>query len=408
MRMHNRTLPALAAALAVLAACQDQPVSLDPVSAVRVAGAASARCDASPDFTASTQAELLAAAAAAGPGDVIGINGTIELTQTVVLGTADVTLTCASGGAGIRAGVVDSFSVAPVYLVSAEADGITVSGLRLDGSGIAGAPFIAFTQDQSALHGVRLLGNDMICGDQNCGFFIGVAGAQVVGNHIQSNGSGSGIHMQGSGELVDLVFQNRIDGSVVSRNTIVATVPTAFPNFGGVRVRDGASVTVSHNEITGPWRNSVAVAELDGSAVEQNRIDGAASFGILVGSAPFRLVSVSTTLFRGNTISGSGLAAVNVRRACYNTFQGNNLNANPARKFNFEPTTGANTYRGNGEQVVDNGRFDCDGDGDIDPNVITGGSVITTPDGAQHFSVSAAETGGLVGSSGGRGVPSAL
>ncbi len=38
----------------------------------------------------------------------------------------------------------------------------------------------------------------------------------------------------------------------------------------------------------------------------------------------------------------------------------------------FTSTTGANTLVGNQTVVVDNGAFDCDGDGVNDANIITG------------------------------------
>jgi hypothetical protein len=42
----------------------------------------------------------------------------------------------------------------------------------------------------------------------------------------------------------------------------------------------------------------------------------------------------------------------------------------------FLETTGANTLVGNKNVVVDNGDFDCDGDGISDPNVITGNGAV--------------------------------
>ena len=38
----------------------------------------------------------------------------------------------------------------------------------------------------------------------------------------------------------------------------------------------------------------------------------------------------------------------------------------------FDAETGANTLVGNQNVVIDNGDFDCNGDGVADPNIITG------------------------------------
>ncbi|NIN10306.1 MAG: hypothetical protein GTN62_03170 [Gemmatimonadales bacterium] len=42
----------------------------------------------------------------------------------------------------------------------------------------------------------------------------------------------------------------------------------------------------------------------------------------------------------------------------------------------FANLTGANTLVGKGQIVVDNGSFECDADGMLDPNIITGGGKV--------------------------------
>lgn len=55
---------------------------------------------------------------------------------------------------------------------------------------------------------------------------------------------------------------------------------------------------------------------------------------------------------------------------------GNNLQGNAGEMvLVFDIATGANTYVGNNNVVVDNGAFDCDGDGVNDPNVMAGPGV---------------------------------
>jgi len=62
-----------------------------------------------------------------------------------------------------------------------------------------------------------------------------------------------------------------------------------------------------------------------------------------------------------------------VRLACGNVFVGNNLQGNAGNVgLVFDVTSGANSYAGDPSVVVDNGGFDCNGDGVNDPNIITG------------------------------------
>jgi hypothetical protein len=42
----------------------------------------------------------------------------------------------------------------------------------------------------------------------------------------------------------------------------------------------------------------------------------------------------------------------------------------------FTELTGANTLVGNQNVVIDNGNYDCDGDGPIDPNIISGSGAV--------------------------------
>jgi hypothetical protein len=84
-----------------------------------------------------------------------------------------------------------------------------------------------------------------------------------------------------------------------------------------------------------------------------------------------RRISASGVSVKANQITNSVRAGISVRGACWNTFEGNNVADNPVGA-RFEPTTGDNVYRGNHETVQDGGAFDCELDGDIDPNRISG------------------------------------
>src|SRR2546426_10652333 len=82
-----------------------------------------------------------------------------------------------------------------------------------------------------------------------------------------------------------------------------------------------------------------------------------------------------------NRATGAGSADLSGRPACRNTFVGNTLQGNAGNLgLAFDVTTGANILVGNQNVVVDNGSFDCDGDGVADPNIINGpGRVLRGP-----------------------------
>ena len=111
--------------------------------------------------------------------------------------------------------------------------------------------------------------------------------------------------------------------------------------------------------------------------VSGNTIQGAALFGIQ--TSPQAAIVMNGTVFSNNRVTGAGIAGVFVQLACGTTFVGNNLQGNPANLgLVFDVTSGANTYAGDRTLVVDNGAFDCNGDGVNDPNIIAG------PGMAQH------------------------
>jgi hypothetical protein len=423
---------------------------------------AEAQCPAAPDFVVRSWDELRTAVATASPGSVIAVDGTFEATL-IEITTADLTLTCATPGSGLRApfGIMllvfaprvtverltlDA-SAAQAYLAHHDPpNGRFAEDIRLLGNtiicgpapicvvygGFPGGPvargalvadnhFHAAGSDialhfhevegarveRNAFHGtagaiqgirvsnqpggmrdiviahntlagswvdpfvllnaggVQILGNTVTCGSDTClfGSGPGVDGTVVADNSFTSAGSGSGIHLQLG-----------TDGSRVERNTIVATAPSGDPIFGAIRVRDGANVVISGNIVRGPWANSLALADLASSSIEHNDLAGAAAFGILArAGVSFRSISMTDNVFRNNQISGAGSAAIFLSSACGNELVGNNLQGNAEDVGAiFDVPTGANIMVGNKNVVIDNGSFDCDGDGVVDPNVITG------------------------------------
>jgi len=209
--------------------------------------------------------------------------------------------------------------------------------------------------------------NDITCGSGSCVFFIGTPRAVIVRNRLAASSTISGIHVQGSGGVTD--------GTRVEQNTVTTTgasTSNAGGLFGGIRVRDGKEIVVTDNIVTGPWANSIFVTAVLGGEVARNNLRGAYQYGIALAISPTSgPLSVDGLVVRNNRITDAILAGIGVRYTCRSMFVGNNLTGN-ARGAEFFPESGANTLLGNGTIVFDNGAMDCSGDGNPDPNMISG------------------------------------
>jgi len=350
--------------LALAAACQDQ-------SAVPTAGrplfaaAAPAACPTPATVTVSDEAGLRAALAAATPGTVIGIQGMIGLTQDDTVRTASITVTCATPGSGLFA--VPGGSATDMLTVDARK--VSVDHLVLDASQAIDGPYLSENDGVTAFaESTRFTNNTVACPpDGVCVFIAGGIGAVVSDNTFQANGPFTGIQLQTNGALGEV----RIDGARVERNTLVATAPSTGPRQGAIRPFDALNVVIADNTATGPWRAGLSTTRLANSHVSGNTIQGARLFGIQ--TSPQAVLPALNNVFSNNRISGAGSAGVFAQLACGNVFVGNNLQGNAGIPgLVFDATTGANTYAGDRTVVVDNGAFDCDGDGVNDPNIISG------------------------------------
>jgi nitrous oxidase accessory protein NosD len=360
MRSHTRATSL--ALVALLAACADQPTT--PAARTAAPSLASAKaCAASPTVVVHTDAQLRAAVASASAGDVIAISGNIPVDSSIVVNTAGVTLTCAEPGAGLSFGPGNDFGLLELY-----AGRITVSGLVLDAE-YGYSPILAFTPVPEGIPNIRITGNEIDCGYDFCFFGVGVPYLEITDNHFAGDETRFGIQIQGLRQLGGPLTATS-DGIVISRN-VLENEEGYLAVYGAVRVRDGRNVEVTHNDILGSWSNGVVLTNIYDSRVEHNRIDGVLRDGIDFSLIVANRVSISGVSVKANQIRNSGRAGISARAACYNTFTGNNVADNPVGA-RFEPTTGANVYRGNHEVVQDGGSFDCDLDGDIDPNQISG------------------------------------
>lgn len=362
-------------ALTWAAACSDSPV--EPAAYARPAFAmgGAAACPTPANVTVSDEAGLRAALSAATPGKVIAVDGLFDVGAEITIATDGVTLTCATSGSGLRARP----GAGIIRMIVVTGRRITVERLVLDGRGAAGGPYRAVNDQLTAFaEEPRLLGNRVFCGagpdfEGGCALFDGTRRAVVADNHFESPGTISGVHMQVNPDFFPILIGD-VSGSRIVGNTVVATGASPFlATHGGLRIRDGVAVVIADNVVTGPWSNSLSMANIADGVIERNRLAGAQAYGIRAVKDQFVAIATTRDVFRSNTVEQAGAGGIFLSVACNNEFLGNNLqHTAPGIGFIFDVPTGANRYAGNPNVVVDNGNFDCDGDGVPDPNVITG------------------------------------
>jgi len=359
-----------AVALLALTACTEPTRPAAPADRPAFSTLASIACPASPTFTVSDEASLRAALAAASPGAVIAIRGMIGIEADVFVTTPNVTLTCAAPGAGLFA---LNPSIDALILVDVGGSGVAVDGLVLDASAVSvdGEAYFAgdFFGPGLPVPNVRFTHNTVTCSPGGCTLLAGTSGAVVSNNTFTSAGSFTGVHVQLGLEDLDSV---RIEG-----NTIIATAPSTNFRFGGIRLVGAHHAVIRDNIVTGPWANSLSLATLSTSTITQNQLKGAAIYGIGLTRNPLLTTFVLSSTFSSNVVTGAASGGIFARKACGNVFVGNNLQGNGSNiGLIFPDTSGANTVVGNPTLVVDNGAYDCNGDGVSDPNIITGAGAV--------------------------------
>ena len=358
-----------AVALLTIAACQDQtvaPTAARPSFSMMPPVA----CPASPTFIVTDEASLRAALAAASPGAVIAIRGMVGIAADVFIETPNVTITCAAAGAGLFA---LSPSIDALILVDLGGSGAAIDGLVLDGSAVSvnGETFFAGDAFGPGLPvpNLRFTHNTVTCSPGGCTLLAGTSGAVISNNTFTSAGSFTGVHVQLGVDNLDSV---RIEG-----NTIVATAPSTDFRFGGIRLVGARHSVIRDNVVTGPWANSLSLATLSTSTITRNQLSGAAIYGIGLTRNPRLTTFVLSSTFSSNVVTGAASGGIFARKACGNVFVGNNLQGNGSNiGLIFPDTSGANTVVGNPTLVVDNGAYDCNGDGVNDPNIITGAGAV--------------------------------
>jgi Right handed beta helix region len=353
MRAHSITGHLLTAA-AITAACGDPRHVAAPAFS-----AAPSECPTPATVVVTDEASLRAALDAARPGDVIGIDGMIGLTVDDTIATDNITLTCATPGSGLYAAGSEVFDLVNVF-----AKHVTIDRLVLDASGALDGPFFVFNDGLTAFaEDDQFTNNSATCSPIGvCGFVVGAPRTLIANNQFVASGSASGLHLQSG-----------VDGAQIVDNTIVAETPSGVSAFGGIRVRDGSGVLVSGNAVLGPWSNSLAPTNVATSRFAFNRLEEARLSGIRMSTIAIGEVRMTDNVFQENRVSTEAAAAVLASLACRNAFAWNELESTTGGPgIVFFATTGANKLVGNRTTFVDDGAFDCNGDGVNDPNIITG------------------------------------
>ena len=372
-----RTALVFGSLVVIVAACADSIGAPDPLPSLApsrsLTSAATGHCG-TPTVTVTDEAGLLSALGNAASGTVIGLNGTISISAPVYITTDSVTLTCASPGSGVFAGATLTFD----DLFYVQASGVTVRGLVLDASAAVG-PMAAFPSEEgppvSAFHFSH---NVVTCGSDECLFLSSTPAAVIADNTFTASAIVTGLHIQAP------AVDGTIDGTRVERNTIIATAPSTVDRFGAIRVLGGNGILISDNDVRGPWQNGIALSRVGQSTIAGNHIDSALGYGVAATVAFSGPTGVDYVVIRDNQIHRSGIAGIFLRDACFNSIFDNNLlgNAGNIGLIFSDPGTGGNSFVGSGTIVVDNGGFDCDQDGVLDPNRIIGATSI-----AQRVSV---------------------
>ncbi len=385
----------------------DQALSASEILAIYEAGSAG-KCKATPIapcpeavdvFVGEDEERLRLALEAARPGDVLGLDGFLEVTDEVVVGVDELTLTCATPGSGLY-GDGSFFD-----LVWITGDGVRVEHLKFEAGAGLSAAIVAGSSGGGDYPVVA--NNTFECRSETCVWSYSSMGPTIVNNYFDIS-------------TADEVFSaiqigNGTTESHVEGNTIVGPIDSGRS---GIRIRSGSNHMVIGNKVSGPWDESISAGV--GSSGEaprdnlfrSNRLEGATGSGLELWGEVCDWIAedidtgetddechvfepATDNVVRNNRISGAGEAGIIVNAACRNTFVGNNLQGNAddigiifpgvttldfveegLYYFGTEDGTGANTFVGNGNIVIDDGDLDCDGDGEPDPNIINGAGAV--------------------------------
>ena len=346
--------------VALAVGCAEQGSDTNGLLAPQFGRGGAHSCPTAADYVVSDEGGLLDALEVAEPGQVIAIDGLIELEETLLITADSITLTCATKHSGLTA-VAD---VEIGLLVGVSASGVAIERLVLDATHATSAYRAENDGEESFADAVRFSRNDVTCGTISCAVFMGATAAVVERNNFVSyHPVITGVHFQGNGERDFCSRERPTDFTIIRGNRIIALEQSRA--FGGIRVSDGSNLIISHNEVIGQWARSIYATNICESRIKINSLVGARFEGLLMENSHHNRVW-------NNTMSDAGEAGMRAELAsCGNEFRGNDVSNNSNQGAWFVAETGDNIWVGDPSFVSDEGNWDCDDDGNIDPNTVT-------------------------------------
>lgn len=345
--------------------------------------AATSGCVADADFTVATEAELASALDAAEPGDVIALDGTVEVTRRHTFRTRDLTLTCRRPGSGLRL-PEDLESFGGQIMLGVYGPGATVRDLVIEGHDLVDGPVLVHNDPEfdRFARDVRFVRNRVTCeGGGGCLRVSGVPDAVIEDNTFRAEGivddvvgiqgdfrNEEGVRVDGD-MPVRPALRNRIVGNRVTTSVRADPADPVRPHIGLV-IRANVESTVRDNVVVGPFRRGLLVnftrdTEFLRNEVRGTRVHGVSTSG-LFGGPPLTRDNV----FRANVVRSEAGVGFVANQSCANDFTGNRVGVGGAFDVVFLSATGANRWFGPPVRARDAGGFDCDGDGRDDPNRI--------------------------------------
>ncbi len=239
-----------------------------------------------PSIVVTNEADLLAALAGASAGDVIGLDGMIEVAADLSISVEGVTLTCATPGSGLRVAVGATRNAVVSgneFHSTGSFTGIQLQG-GIDGSRVERNTIVATAPSTNPnLGGIRVRDGSgvVVAGNVVRGPWANslaaqnLTGATISGNRVEPDGSARGI----------LLFA--MDGVVVDNNTLIG----AGGAVEALEIDGSTGVVMSRNAITGSWVDAFVLLNTSGAQIVDNTVTCGSDECVFGSGAPGTVVA---------------------------------------------------------------------------------------------------------------------